>query len=148
MFFTKYVFFKLLLLLYNINTINIQSLSLSFKETIKTRVCSFHTFFLQVPLVPRKNNFCPFLSSKSGTRSILRLPCFQRKAKVVLVVLAGYSFLSFRKLQPKLSCYKYHLFSIPFDKNAALIGFFKVILHNYTLIMQTISKCCVAIITM
>ena len=49
-----------------------------------------HFFLLQVPLVPPKNIFCQFLSSKSSTCSILRLPCFQRKAKVVLVVLVGY----------------------------------------------------------
>ena len=70
-----------------------------------------------------KKIFCPFLSSKSGTYRILQMPCFQRKAKVVLVVLVGlFSHILF-KIQSKLSSYDCHLFTIPFAKNAVLVGF-------------------------
>ena len=49
-----------------------------------------YIFFPTSTTCTTKNIFCQFLLSKSGTRSILLLPCFQRKAKVVLVVLIGH----------------------------------------------------------
>ena len=62
--------------LMNNNYFPIYALQLNSK-TWKLWVHSFGTqMILQVPLVPLKKNFCPFLSSKSGTRRTFSSPSF------------------------------------------------------------------------